>query len=660
MKGNLMKPVQLKDFLNYEYLSNLETNDIKTYFAYIKTIANEANNNYDTELYIHDGENAHRALNLKNNNRFYFETDTTLLIPFTKTDEEKEASEKMMTTLYRYDIIQKTFEKAHALYVPLSSLEVVSDSCWIINTSLREDAHTIYEDSANRDDYIDSLKTHELYEEITSIPFYRDGGDFIRDAHSQVLIYNPLTKSYKRLFDKDVMVQFSNYNKDTNKLYLLTQKHTGIQHYYQDAYIYDIDSDTLDCVYESNESISISYFFELKNSLYFLASDMKKMGLNSNNDFYFLEEGKVTKHLDFGLSSYNSTGSDSRFGFNKTYRIIDDALYFVGTYKNHSPFYKFDGDTLSTIYKEGSIDGYIPFKDNWILIGLFDNKLQELYRLDNNFTRTQISDYNKKNIEGKYIADPIYHTFKNGDVDLDGWVLLPKDYDRTKSYPGILDIHGGPKTIYNENFFHEMQVWANLGYIVFYCNPRGGDGYGDDFADIRGQYGQIDYDDLMIFTDFVLENYALDKDRMGVTGGSYGGFMTNWIVSHTHRFKVAATQRSISNWISFYGTSDIGYYFGPDQTDADPILNFEKAWEQSPLKHAHNIETPLLFIHSDKDYRCPIEQAMQLYTVVKKRGLETRFIWFKNESHGLSRDGRPKSRVKRLEEITDWMNKHLM
>lgn len=205
-----------------------------------------------------------------------------------------------------------------------------------------------------------------------------------------------------------------------------------------------------------------------------------------------------------------------------------------------------------------------------------------------------------------------------------------------------------------------MQVWVNLGYIVFYCNPRGGDSYGDDFADIRGQYGGIDYEDIMTFTDFVLENYALDENRMGVTGGSYGGFMTNWIVSHTNRYKVAATQRSISNWISFYGTSDIGYYFGPDQTDADPIADFDKAWEQSPLKHAHNIKTPLLFIHSDKDYRCPIEQAMQLYTVVKKRGVDTRFIWFKNESHGLSRDGKPKSRIKRLEEITNWMNQYLM
>ena len=163
----------------------------------------------------------------------------------------------------------------------------------------------------------------------------------------------------------------------------------------------------------------------------------------------------------------------------------------------------------------------------------------------------------------------------------------------------------------------------------------------------------------MVFTDKILSEYPIDKKKVGVTGGSYGGFMTNWIVSHTQRFAAAATQRSIANWISFYGTSDIGYYFAQDQTDANPYHDLDKMWEQSPLKHAMNIQTPLLFIHSDQDYRCPIEQAMQLYTVIKEQGVETRFVWFKGENHDLSRTGRPKGRIKRLQEITDWMNKYL-
>ena len=163
----------------------------------------------------------------------------------------------------------------------------------------------------------------------------------------------------------------------------------------------------------------------------------------------------------------------------------------------------------------------------------------------------------------------------------------------------------------------------------------------------------------MNFTDKVLKKYTkIDPNHVFVTGGSYGGFMTNWIVSHTDRFKAAATQRSISNWISFYGTSDIGFYFVKDQTKGHPTFSTDKLWEQSPIKYADQVKTPLLFIHSDEDYRCPIEQALQFYTILKENGIDTRFAWFKGENHDLSRSGRPQSRVKRLEEITNWFDKY--
>ena len=130
---------------------------------------------------------------------------------------------------------------------------------------------------------------------------------------------------------------------------------------------------------------------------------------------------------------------------------------------------------------------------------------------------------------------------------------------KRKKYPAILDIHGGPKTVYGKVFYHEMQVWASKGYFVFFCNIHGSDGRGNEFMDIRGKYGTIDYDELMQFTDKVLETYPqIDASKVGVTGGSYGGFMTNWIIGHTDRFACAASQRSIANWISFSQTSDIG------------------------------------------------------------------------------------------------------
>ena len=151
----------------------------------------------------------------------------------------------------------------------------------------------------------------------------------------------------------------------------------------------------------------------------------------------------------------------------------------------------------------------------------------------------------------------------------------------------------------------------------------------------------------------------IDKDRIGVTGGSYGGFMTNWIIGHSSRFKAAASQRSISNWISFFGTSDIGYYFADDQTQGNPWNEVSKMWDQSPLKYADKVTTPTLFIHSDEDYRCWIPEGLQMFTALKYHGVESRFITFKGENHELSRSGKPRNRVKRLEEISKWFDKYL-
>lgn len=247
----------------------------------------------------------------------------------------------------------------------------------------------------------------------------------------------------------------------------------------------------------------------------------------------------------------------------------------------------------------------------------------------------------------------------NGDK-LRGYVLLPTDFDKDKKYPTLLSVHGGPKTEFSDIFHHEHQVFANDGYIVIYTNPHGASGHGIKFSDIRGKYGDIDYKDLMNFVDEAIERYPqIDKDNMGVYGGSYGGFMTNWIISHTDRFKAANAQRCISNWISFYGVSDIGYYFATDQTDSNPWDSLDKMWELSPLKHAKNVKTPTLFIHSDEDYRCPLEQALQMYTRIKLNGVETKMFIFHGGTHELSRSGKPKGRLKRLTEIKNWFDGHL-
>lgn len=241
-----------------------------------------------------------------------------------------------------------------------------------------------------------------------------------------------------------------------------------------------------------------------------------------------------------------------------------------------------------------------------------------------------------------------------------GWVLKPTQFDERESYPLIVEIHGGPHAMYANTFFHELQLLAAQGYGVLYINPRGSHGYSQDFVNaVRGDYGGGDYADVMAALDEVIAQYTwIDTERLGVIGGSYGGFMTNWIVGHTNRFKAAVTLRSISNWMSFYAVSDIGYYFTEWQLGAD-MQDAEKLWHHSPLKYAEQINTPLLIMHSEEDYRCPMEQAEQLYVTLKRLGKEVEFVRFPKSNHNLSRTGMPNLRQARLEYIVNWFESYL-
>lgn len=276
--------------------------------------------------------------------------------------------------------------------------------------------------------------------------------------------------------------------------------------------------------------------------------------------------------------------------------------------------------------------------------------------------RTQLTHFNDAWLENVQVVDaePIVYRSKDDRFDVHGWLMKPANFEEGKTYPLIVEIHGGPHTMYGNSFFHELQLLAAQGYGVLYTNPRGSHGYSQEFVNAcREDYGGGDYEDIMASVDYVLNSYNwIKKDELGVTGGSYGGFMTNWIVGHTDRFKAAVTQRSISNWISFYGVSDIGYYFTPWQIGAN-MTDVDKLWEHSPLKYAGDVNTPLLILHSEKDFRCPIEQAEQLYITLKAQGKETAFVRFPDSDHNLSRNGIPSLRQARLAEMLQWFETYI-
>jgi dipeptidyl aminopeptidase/acylaminoacyl peptidase len=243
-----------------------------------------------------------------------------------------------------------------------------------------------------------------------------------------------------------------------------------------------------------------------------------------------------------------------------------------------------------------------------------------------------------------------------------GWLIKPIGVSTHKKWPLILEVHGGPEAMYSWSFFHEFQLLAARGYGVLYTNPRGSKGYGEAWdAAIFADWGNQDAADCLAAVDAAAGLSWVDDTRLGVTGGSYGGFMTAWLVGHTkRRFGAAVATRGCYNFQSFYGTSDIGPIFG-DYILGGPVYENEELYRRmSPLTYAADMRTPLLLIHNENDLRCPMEQAEQLFVQLRRIGkVETELIRFPEEGHNLSRSGRPDRRVERLERIVGWFDRYL-
>jgi len=273
----------------------------------------------------------------------------------------------------------------------------------------------------------------------------------------------------------------------------------------------------------------------------------------------------------------------------------------------------------------------------------------------------QLTDLNSDFLGGVTLSTPEEFWVKSPDgADIHGWIMKPVGFEPGRKYPMILQIHGGPHGMYANAMMHEFQLMAARGYVVVYTNPRGSSGYGEDFTTYTHMaWGEKDMPDVMAAVDWAIAQGYVDENRLGVTGGSYGGYMTLWVIGHSDRFKAAVTQRCVSNLYSFYGTSDIGFTFGEYEFGGTPWEERERLMKYSPITYVKDMTTPLLIVHSEEDYRCPIEQGEQVFISLKKLGREVEFVRFPNENHNLSRTGKPKHRIERLEHIVGWFDRHL-
>jgi dipeptidyl aminopeptidase/acylaminoacyl peptidase len=237
------------------------------------------------------------------------------------------------------------------------------------------------------------------------------------------------------------------------------------------------------------------------------------------------------------------------------------------------------------------------------------------------------------------------------------------DYQESKTYPLALNIHGGPHVMWGpgmKSMWHEWQFNAARGYVVFYCNPRGADGYGEGFQmALHGDWGNVAMDDIMVGVDTLLQKGFVDEKRMALTGGSYGGYMTAWILGHSDRFVAGAALRGVYNLLGFMGVTDIPSFI-PTEFGVDPWENPMFLWENSPLAHAHKIKTPLLILHSENDYRVPIAEGEQLFAYVRRSGGTVQFVRFPRDGHEMTRSGEPEHRLSSLTHIINWFDKYCL
>lgn len=629
--------------------------------AFALSSISEADDDYKTDLYLYEDGSTRQLTSCGSAGQFLFEDESTVLFTSGRDKaltERQKAGEKL-TPFYRIDV--RGGEAVSAFTVPLAVQDIKplggGRYAIIADYAAGDPDFSALKDEA-RDKYIEKKKKEKDYEVLEEIPFWSNGGGFTSRRRSRLYIYDPGTGVAVPVTDELTSVECVWVSGDS---VLYTANRFDCKYVLASGvYEYDTLSGTIRTLLDSGRYM-IDYLCELGGAPVIIATD----GVNGLYDFplnpsiYTVKNGEAALLLDCDEEAGGAPASDCCYGGGMTRLVRDGSLYYVCAHHTGSRLRRVDPDGQTEVLLDlpGAIDSFDIFNGALLYVGMTGSTAQELYA---GLEQKKVTDFNGHMNHEYSIQTPVTLNVKCDWGEMEGFYLEPVGRQPGKRYPAILDIHGGPKVAYGNAFFHEMQAWANAGYYVFYCNPRGGDGRGAEFADILSKYGTIDYDDLMRFTDAMLNVCpAVDPDRLGVTGGSYGGFMTNWIIGHTDRFKAAVSQRSISNWISKFNTTDIGYFFNAMQHRSTPWDNVEKLWWHSPVKYADKAKTPTLFIHSDEDYRCYMAEGLQMFTALRYHGTDARLCLFHGENHELSRSGKPSHRLRRLNEMLAWFDKYL-
>lgn len=644
-----MKPVRIEDLFDYRFLSAVEIAPHGDWAAFVVKHADVKKNDYHSGVHLaHLTRPEVRRLTTSGKDGPYVWEASGDSILFASNRVESPKG----TMLYRIRVTGGEAEFAFELPHKAEMFRPLSDGRILFTARVPLDGEPV-EDAPDAGDY-------EVLEEI---PFWQNSKGFTSRKRVRLFLFDPKSEELVTLSEPELEIQSFDWIGD--QIAIVTRRFPGKAEVTDELWIYNLVSGESQCLSKDKLTLGEARFLD-RDSLLVLASDMAQYGLGENRELLLYDlPNRTSRSLtpEWDRSVGSSVVADCRHGGGPTLRVDGGFAYMTITKGSTSKVVRVsrDGEMAVVAEPNGSVDSF-AVKDGTILcVELHPDTLHELYAYAPDGVH-KLTSLNENSLAERDLSLPEAFSVMSGSTQLDAWIVRPAGFDPNVKVPTILTIHGGPRATFGDVFLHEMQFLAGQGYALIYTNPRGSSGRGNDFADLRTQYGTIDYDDLMAVVDAAIERYPfVDANHLGVMGGSYGGYMTNWVIGHTDRFKAGVSQRSISNWTSKFNTTDIGYFFNKDAMGTDPWEEggADKLWWHSPLKYADKAVTPTLFIHSEQDYRCWLTEGLQMFTALRYHGVDSRLVLFREENHELSRSGKPKHRARRLQEMLDWFDRYL-
>jgi len=662
------RPITAADLKEIEVYSDPQYTPDGQAFTYVATTINEANN-YQSHIYyqkLDDREARQWTFGNDKNSNFHFSPDgKKAVFQSTRTGLPQlyliytDGGEAKQLTTFRNGAHSPIWSKDGNSLFFTASLDIDDDIQKQKELS-KEERQKEAEARSKQPLVVDRLK------------YKSDAQGFHDKKKLQIIQYHLESKSFKQLTTDHVDHYLQDLSPDGKQILFTANLNEDADYeLVSDLFSLNLQTGKVTKLTDSKSTYYRASYSPSGNKIACFGHDYEFAGATLTKLYVFDAETGERTSLSEGWNIHlgDAMAGDTRLGAATTgpvWAADENRIFFIATDYGATGLYQVSIDEeIKVLYKNNNHVFSFTYHDKTdsFIIGISTpTNPCNFYQLDSNLELRRLTNANAKFLEEVEIAEPETLTVTAEDGwEIQGWLMRPYGFEEGKKYPFILEIHGGPHAMYGQTFFHEMQLLSAKGYVVLYTNPRGSHGYGQKFVNaVRSNYGQGDYMDLMRAVDYALDTYSfIDETRLGVTGGSYGGFMTNWIVGHTNRFKAAVTQRSISNWLSFYGVSDIGFFFTKWEHGFNLLDDPTKLWEISPLKYAENVETPLLILHGERDFRCPIEQAEQLFITLKHLRKDVEFVRFPGATHELSRSGDPNMRIERLNHICRWFDIHL-